>query len=172
MKTQPTILLILPVLLALSSFEIAAKPWRGLIPTKSTKLDADRLHEKCSSETIGCSFTIEDGKVLIIFSGGDIGDGKCSKLKEGTVLAISIKFDHLRKLKDFQLNNKKAVVFDPSSPTGRGYKAYYYPGEGFIISTFKGRVLEVVYIAEQKDIHHCPEYYKDPKGFVAVGLVY
>ncbi len=167
-----TMLLFVFIMLVPGTLDAIAKPWRGLIPTQSTRVDAARFDEKCRTEGTGCRFTDEDTEVLIIFSGSNLGDGKCSKLKEGTVLAISVKFNHPPRLDDFPLSNKKAIVFDPSSPTGHGYKAYYYQDEGFIISTFEGRVLQVVYIAEQKDIHHCREYYRDPKGFVAVGLIY
>jgi hypothetical protein len=54
-------------------------------------------------------------------------------------------------------------------PPNYGYKGYYRPNR-FIISSFKGRVVTIVYIAEQKDLHRCPEYYEDPKGFVEVGI--
>ena len=52
-----------------------------------------------------------------------------------------------------------------------GYKTYYYANEGFLINSYKGQVVGLVYVAAQKDIHLCPEYYADPKGFVEVGLV-
>jgi len=50
------------------------------------------------------------------------------------------------------------------------YKTYYYLREGFMINTYRGQVIGLVYIAEQKDIQLCPEYYADPKAFVEVGL--
>ena len=74
-----------------------------------------------------------------------------------------IKFNRPRKLRDFQLS-KKFTVFDPSHPPNIGYKTYYYANEGFPINSYKGQVIGLVYVAAQKDIHLCAEYYKDPKG--------
>jgi hypothetical protein len=86
------------------------------------------------------------------------------------VLAVAVKFKSPPLLKNFRLKNQKEIFFDPSNPPNEGYKGYYYPKEGFIVSSFEGRVLEVVYIAKQEDLHLCPEFYDDPKGFVEVSL--
>ena len=75
-----------------------------------------------------------------------------------------------RKLHEFQIKNKTFEVFDPSSPPKRGYKTYYSVKDGFMINTYKGQAVGLVFIAAQKDIHLCAEYYQDPKAFVEVGL--
>ena len=108
---------------------------------------------------------------MIIFSGSKIGDLECERVPKGTVLAVIIKFSRPKGLREFQLKNKKFKVFDPSNPPNMGYKTYYYAKEGFLINSYKGQVIGLVYVAAQKDIHLCPEYYRDPKGFVEVSLV-
>ena len=114
---------------------------------------------------------MDDAEVMVIFSGSKVGDGECPQVPKGTVLAIKVKFTRPESLKKFQLKDKKFTVFDPSYPTDHGYKAYYYEDDGFLISTANDEVVQLVYIARQKDIHLCPKYYDNPKAFVAVGLI-
>ena len=156
--------------LLVSPLSVSAKPWRGLTPAHSTRLDAARLAKECEKPGItGCHFEYENSEVQIIFAGGNL-DSRCPKMPAGTVLAVAVKFNSPPPLKNFRLKNQKEVFFDPSHPPNHGYKGYYYPKEGFIISSFEGRVIEVVYIAKQEDLHLCREFYDDPKGFVEVGL--
>ena len=42
--------------------------------------------------------------------------------------------------------------------------------ESTVHQSYRGQMIGLVYIAEQKDIQLCPEYYADPKAFVEVGL--
>jgi hypothetical protein len=135
-------------------------------------LDAAQFSEECGTTKIRCGFNLDDAEVMIIFSGGDKSDATCEKLPVGTVLAIKLRFRHLQPFEDFRLRNEKAIVFDPSTPPKSGYKAYYYSKAGLIVSTFKGQVAEVVYIATQEDLQRCAVYYDNPKAFVAVGLTY
>jgi hypothetical protein len=107
---------------------------------------------------------------MVVFSGSKIGALECERIPIRTVLAVIVKFNRPKNLKDFQIKKKHFRAFDPSSPPKRGYKTYYYVEDGFMINTYKGKVIALVYIAAQKDIHLCPEYYLDPKAFVEVGL--
>jgi len=149
-----------------------AKPWRGLTPTRSTQLDAARVVPQCVNTSTRCTFRLEDSEVMIIFSGGDTGDGKCAKIPVGTVLAIKIRFTRLQQFEDFKVNHQQVILFDPSTPPNSDYQSYYYREEGLIVSTFRGKVFEVVYIARQRDLRRCPEYYDDPKGFVEMSAIY
>jgi hypothetical protein len=76
----------------------------------------------------------------------------------------------LRKLQDFKLPRERFTTFNPSARSQRGYKAYYYCRAGFIISTYEGKVIGLAYLAAEKDFSLCPEYYDDPKAFVAIGF--
>ncbi len=108
---------------------------------------------------------------MVVFSGSKIGVLECKRVPNGTVLAVIVKFSSPKNLQEYQIKNKRFTVFDPSSPRKQGYKTYYYVEDGFLINTYKGKVIGLVYLAAQKDIHLCPEYYNDPKGFVEVGLI-
>ena len=171
MRNLTSKVLLLFLGLTAGTIDVQAKSWRGLTPAQSTKLDAARFAKECGTANVRCQFEHEDSEVMIIFSGGNLGDdADCPKLPSATVLAVKVKFKRPPPLKNFRLKNQKEILFDPSYPPNHGYKGYYYPKEGFIISSVDGRVIEVVYIAKQEDLHLCPEYYDDPKGFVEVGI--
>jgi len=171
MRNQTTNVLLLFVIVTAGTVDVSAKRWRMLTPARSTKLDAAALVKECETPKMGCHFEDDNSEVQIIFSGGKLRDNAdCPKLPAGTVLAVVVKFKTPQPLKKFRLKNQKEILFDPSSPPNHGYKGYYYPKEGFIVSSFEGRVVTVVYVAQQKDLYLCPEYYEDPKGFVQVGI--
>lgn len=171
MKNITAKVVLLCFTLPAGTVDVLAKRWRDLTPAQSTRVDAGRFAKQCATANVRCQFTLEDSDVMIIFSGGNLGiAADCPNMPAGTVLAVIIKLKRPHALKNFRLKNRKEIIFDPSSPPNHGYKGYYYPHEGFIISSYKRRVIEVVYVAEQKDIHRCSEYYQDPKGFVEVGI--
>lgn len=138
---------------------------------RSTALDAAELSSACKETDTRCQFTWDDNEVMVVFSGSNVGVLKCEQVPKGTVLAIIVRFKRAKKIREFQIKNKQFKVFDPSSPPKRGYKTYHYVQDGFLINTYKGRVVGLVYLAAEKDIHLCPEYYADPKAFVEIGLV-
>jgi len=113
---------------------------------------------------------LEEQEVMVIFSGSKIGLAECNRVPKLTVLAVIIRFNSPKKLKDFQLKGQPFKLLDPSSPPNHGYKTFYYVKEGFMINAYKGKAIGLVFIAEQDDMHLCPEYYKDPKAFVEFGL--
>lgn len=148
-----------------------AKSWRQITPLRSTAQDVATLSQGCEETETRCQFTLEDQEVMIVFSGSKIGALECKQVPKRTVLAVILRFSRPRRLREFQLKNKQFRVFDPSSPPKLGYKTCYYAQDGFMINSYKGKVIGLVYIAAQKDIHLCPEYYEDPKAFVEVGLI-
>ena len=162
---------LLAVILPAGTVDVFAKRWRTLTPAHSTKLDAAALVKECDTPKMGCHFEDDNSEVQLIFSGGNLKDlAECPNMPAGTLLAVLVRFKSPQPLKKFRLKNQKEIFFDPSSPPNHGYKGYYYPKDGFIISSVKEGVVAVVYVAEQKDLHRCPEYYEDPKGFVQVGI--
>ena len=148
-----------------------AKRWREITPLRSTAYDVAKLSQACEDQETRCQFTLEDENVMIVFSGSKIGALECERVPKRTVLAIIVKSNHPKDLQAFRIRDKTFKVFDPSSPPKRGYKTYYYVEDGFMINTYKGQVIGLVYIAAQKDLYLCPEYYEDPKAFVEVGLI-
>ena len=148
----------------------SAKSWREITPLRSTAQDVAKLSHGCQETETRCQFTLEDEEVMVVFSGSKIGALECERVPKRTVLAVIVKFSRTKSLQDFKIKNKRFRVFDPSSPPKRGYKTYYYVEDGFMINTYKGKVIGLVYIAAQKDVYLCPEYYNDPMAFVEVGL--
>lgn len=165
------ITLALLLLLAARTPYALAKSWRQITPLRSTAQDVAMLFKACEETETRCQFTLEDQEVMIVFSGSKIGTLECKRVPKQTVLAVIIRFSRPRTLREFQLKNKHFKVFDPSSPPKQGYKTYYYEREGFMINSYKGKAIGLVYVAAQKDIHLCPEYYEDPKAFVEIGLI-
>ena len=151
--------------------EVVAKSWKGITPLGSNSRDVVAQFVACDKTEIRCQFTVDNDEVMIIFSGSRIGVLECPRVPKQTVLAITVKFSRPRRLQEIKPKNKRFTVFDPSSPPKRGYKTYYYVDDGFMINIFKGKVIGVVYIAAQKDVHLCEQFYEHPKAFVAVGLL-
>ena len=170
MLNRIIILKLFLLLIALSQTALA-KSWREITPLRSTAQDVAKLSPDCAQAETRCQFTIEGHEVMVVFSGSKIGDMECERIPKGTVLAVIIRFSQPKTPREFQIINRRVQTFDPSSPPNRGYKTYYDVREGLMVNTYKGQVIGVVYVAAQKDIHLCPEYYADPKAFVAVGLV-
>lgn len=108
---------------------------------------------------------------MVVFSGSNIGRLACERVPKRTVLAVIVTFRTPKKLEPFKLKNRRFTVFDPSYPPNAGYKTYHYVRDGFMINTHNGEAIGLVYIAAEKDVHLCPEYYDDPKAFVEVGLI-
>jgi len=159
------------LLVMTASSDTFAKSWRGITPLHSTAQDVRKLFPACEEKETGCSLAFEDQEVVIIYSGPDIlgGPAECKGIPKGTVLAIIVRFHGLKKLEEFKLKRERFTTFDPSDPPKRIYKAYFYAREGLIINTYEGQAFQLAYIAAEKDIPLCPEYYDDPKGFVAIG---
>lgn len=147
------------------------KSWRKITPLHSTAQDVAKISKACESAENRCQFTFEDQEVMIILSGSTIGVLECKRVPKQTVLAVIIRFSVPKKLRLFHIENKKFTTFDPSSPPGAGYKTYYDAQDCFMINTYKGQVVGLVYLATKKEAALCPEYYEDPKAFVDVGLL-
>jgi hypothetical protein len=113
---------------------------------------------------------LEDQEVMIILSGSKIDVLECERVPRQTVLVVIIRLKTPKNLRAFQIKNKRFKTFDPSSPPGASFRAYYDTQDGFLINTYRGQVIGLVYLATQKHAHLCPEYYKDLKSFVEGGL--
>jgi hypothetical protein len=170
--------LVLPlILLGASAKEVFAKDWRGLFPLRSTRADVIRRFNQCLDSASTCRFSYEKSDVYIVFSSGSDRVDECEKsLPMDTILLIEVKPTITLRLSDLQIDRKKLRIFDPATPRGQGYKvgykAYIDESIGIVINTFKGKVLQLDYIASSENRHVCPTYYEDPESFVAFGLFY
>ena len=75
------------------------------------------------------------------------------------------------RLQDFHLNKKMLEMFSPSAALGRDVKAYRTT-DGLVVSTLRGRVLQLDYLAEASGGHPCASYYQEPESFVQTFVVH
>jgi hypothetical protein len=154
------------VMLGLAIFA-QAKEWRGIVPLHSTRADVVRLHGQCANPELRCQFASDDGEVYIVFSSRDEYVADCVKqLPLGIVILIEVTPKTGSRLSDIG-DLKRFRKFESSSPPGIGYEGYSDSEEGVIYDTYKGRLVTVVYLAEKKDTHLCPNYYEKPERFVS-----
>jgi hypothetical protein len=170
MKRQTLILLFLLTCM-LFAREVVGKEWRGIVPLHSTRADVVRLFGGCSDSDGGCKFSVGNEEAYIVFSNGVVVSEyhECArKLPPETVLLIEVKLTTPVNLGALRIDKKKFRVFDPSSPPNIGYKGYIDEKEGLIIKTYKGRVLQLNYIAAGSDVPLSRSYYEDPESMIRV----
>jgi hypothetical protein len=146
-----------------------AKEWRGIVPLHSTRADVVRLFGNCSDRDGGCKFRVGNEVAYIVFSNGAVVReyNECArKLPPETVLMIEVELATPVNLSSLRIDKKKFRTFDPSSPPNIGYKGYIDEKEGLIIKTYKGRVLQLNYIAAGHDVPRCRSYYEDPESII------
>jgi hypothetical protein len=147
--------------------DVLAKEWRGIVPLHSTRVDVVRLFGGCSDR--GCTFSVGNEEAYIVFSNDVVVRqyNECAtQLPAGTVLLIEVKLTIPVDIGALQIDKKRFRTFDPSSPPNIGYKGYIDKKDGLVIKTYKGKVLQLDYIAAKKDVPLCPSYYEDPESFI------
>jgi len=149
---------------------VSAKEWRGIVPLHSTRADVVRLFGSCSQPDGGCQFQLGNEEIHIVFSTGLMSEyHECArKLPPETVLLIEVKLTTPARLEALRITQKNFRTFDPSTPPKMGYKGFIDEKEGLVINTYRGKVLQLDFIAASKDVHLCPSYYEDPKSFIQV----
>lgn len=150
-----------------------AREWRGLAPLRSTRSDVMRLLNQCSDQREACRFTIESEDVHILFSGGLSNEHiQCvSDLPPETIMFIEVQPRAKLKFDDLHLDKKRLHYFNPSNPAARDFKGYR-SDDGLVVSLWKNRVLQIVYLASEPDRPRCADYYQRPELFVEVPLVH
>jgi hypothetical protein len=170
MNTHFKILIILAGV-AITTLPVAAKPWRGIEPVRSTKADVIRLFNQCNDDLRVCSFVLEHEHVSIHFSSPLRTKNpryECvGHLPLGTVLRIEVtpKLSLRFNRKDFGESSFKS--FDPSPHRTGTYKAYIDKKRGLLINTREGKVVEVIYFAGSGDNNLCQSYYMNPEEFIS-----
>lgn len=150
--------------------EMQAREWRGIVPLHSTRADVVRLFGSSCSEGEGrCMFRVGNEQVLIVFSSVRSEFHACEKeLPHDTVLLVQVEFVTPVSFGSLKVNKKNFRTFDPSTPPNIGYKGYIDEKEGLLIKTYKGKVLQLSYIATGKEVHRCASYYEAPESFIQV----
>ena len=171
MNTQIRMLIIL-VSLTAARMRVAAKPWRGIEPLRSTKADVIRLFNQCNDDLRICSFELDHEKVAIHFSSLlSTRQERYTCVKElplGTVLRIDVVPNGSPRFirKDFGQSRFKS--FDPLPYRAGNYKAYLDKKSGILINTQKGKIVELIYLAASVDASLCQSYYTNPGEFIAI----
>ena len=157
------------VALIVAAQSISAAEWRGIVPLHSSRADIVRLFKVCGDNKKRCFFSLEDQNVQIVFSGWQGAFNGCPKsVPKDTVLLVRVRLTKQMPMKEQRINLKTFKAFDPSYPSGIGYRAYIDKKSGLLIKSYKGRVVEFDYIASQEDQAFCPRFYENPRDFVAV----
>lgn len=164
----------LSLFVLLISFEAAfAREWRGIVPLRSTRADVIRLLNQCFDQKEACRFTIGDEAVHILFSGGLPAEHRecANALPPETVMFIEIEPREKLKLTDLHLVKQHLQHFNPSDPAVRDFKGYR-SDDGLLVSLFKDRILQIVYLPTESEAQRCSNFYVRPESFVKVVLVH
>ncbi len=136
---------------------LAAKPWHGLTPGKSTREDVARELKQQVGD--GPKFNYQTATADIVFVFSPLEGYRClPDLPSGTLLEIIIhprvqlSLDELELRKD----NLKELNIPGYIIDGKGV---IDEEEGLVIKTSGGAVREIVYTAEESDRRLCEEYY-------------
>ena len=149
------------------------KEWRGITPLQSTRSDVVRLWNQCSDQIEACVFTLDREDVYILFSGGlhDIYQGCAKSLPAETVVFIQVEPQTSIGFKKAGLSEKTLKEFEPTVFIGRSVKAYR-TGDGLIVSTFRNKILQMVYVAEISANAPCAKFYGHSESFIQTFVVH
>jgi len=155
--------------LIVAAQSISAAEWRGIVPLHSSRADIVRLFNVCGDNKQRCFFSLEDQEVQIVFSGWQRAFSACPKsVAKDTVLLVRVRLNKQTQMKELKINLKSFKAFDPSYPSGMGYRAYIDEKSGLLIKSYRGWVVEFDYIASREDQAFCPRFYENPRDFVGV----
>ena len=56
-------------------------------------------------------------------------------------------------------------MFNASAPLHPGHKGFV-TRDGLVVDTYRGRVLQLVYVAHPDDVSLCPVYFEEPELFI------
>lgn len=150
-----------------------AKEWRGIAPLRSTRADVVRLLNQCSEQKEACAFSLAQEKVYIFFSGGlrDDEDECARRLPPETVMFIQVWPKSEPRLKDLHLDKKTLQKLASAAPLSRGHKGFLAK-DGLVIDTYRGRALQLVYIADPSDVPICPAFFETPELFIQTLMIH
>jgi hypothetical protein len=176
MKKAVQLILLLGLMIA-APVCLQAKAWRGIIPLRSTKADADRILGKPIYATdFRAVYSLADEEVAISLSKQLSRQQDCVKaLPAETVLDITVVPKNELKLSQFLGDEKRYTNFNPPArkkpeyPAGdlhkHGDAGYIDKAEGVLVRGYRDQVLAVLYFAAAEDIHLCEGYNDGAEDF-------
>lgn len=152
--------------LLLAAQDCFAKEWRGIAPLRSTRADVVRLLKQCSDQIEACAFSLAQEEVYILFSGGlSEKEEECARrLPPETVVFIQVWPKSKPRLNDLHLDKKNLKAIEASRLNWH-HKAFLAK-EGLVIDTSRGKMIQLVYIANPSDAPLCPGYFEEPGLFI------
>ncbi len=153
-------------MILVSATSVAAKGWRGIVPFVSTRKDVEAvlgLAPPPSADPLDArnnkrvsTYSLDDGEVQIIFADHSSSESECSSaIPSGTVTLIRVTPKNAISVADLKIDEKGFTRVD----RGESGIAFTDEAQGFAISTVKGKVREMLYIASASDRVRCPGYY-------------
>lgn len=164
----------LGVLILLTCAESSfAREWRGIAPLRSTRADVVRLMNQCADHKEACRFTLGTDNVYILFSDGvPARHRQCGNaLPPETVMFIEIAPRAKLKLADLHLDKRRLHHFNASDPPDPEFKGYS-TDDGLMVSLFKGKVFQILYLPSELTAPPCFGYYSNPESFAKFVLVH
>jgi hypothetical protein len=154
-----------------------AKEWRGIVPLHSSRVDIEKLLGPPRPPPKDWHYILnpgrsiyflDEGVVQVFFADHAYPDGEdCLRsVAAGTVLSIVVVPKPNLKLKDIGINLTGVQKFNPSLGKDPEYAGYYGKKAGFIVTTYKGNVSAICYLAAAEDRHFCRSYYRNAKALV------
>jgi hypothetical protein len=124
------------------------------------------LGGRCADPHAPCQFNQNGHQIRLIFSGSAVKDFyECAKeLPADTVLLIEDTPADPIPMREMRLGrNLKSL-----GATIFGFRGYVDQREGLVLKTYKGKVIQLNYVATTKEKHRCRDYYQNPSDFVQV----
>lgn len=144
-----------------------AREWRGIVPLRSTRADVVRIFNQCADQREACVFSVDREDVFILFSGGLSREYvRCARsVDPETVIFVQVEPRMKLKLDDLNIRKKTLEVLNSSAITAPGVVGYRSKDD-LIVSTVRGRIIQVNYLGDVPDVHPCARYYDEPESFI------
>ncbi|HKF54825.1 MAG TPA: hypothetical protein VKJ45_05265 [Blastocatellia bacterium] len=154
--------------------------WRDIIPLHSTRADVERLlgPPPPPPEDGSMLYTpnpdiplyfLEDEEVRIGYMTDSRAERRgCSAVPIDTVLWVAVTAKKPFPLAALGIDENRFETFDPSTPSGIGFKAYVDVIDGMYICTAGGEVRDYGYYGDATDRQVCPALNQDPKQFCQI----
>jgi hypothetical protein len=156
------------------------KGWRGIVPLHSTRADVERLLGPPPPPPKDGTrlYTPDPDTPLYFLEDEDVQIGymterraeemNCSAVPIDTVLAVAVTAKKPFPLGALGIDENRFETFDPSTPSGIGFKAYVDVIDGMYICTAGGEVRDYGYYGEANGRQICPARNLDPKQFCQI----
>lgn len=147
---------------------IAAKPWRGIVPLRSTRTDLTKAFGPSpDANDDRANYDVGGEQAYIVFSTKlDYYPECASTLPFDTVMVIEVRPKANTPLSSYEKDLSRFRVVEASSPPGIGYQGYIDEKEGLAYVTLNDSVEMIYYFASSSDKHLCPRYVGDPETFI------